>query len=32
LRIIETELQKSVGERGIVIESTPQRRVGLPRT
>jgi regulator of protease activity HflC (stomatin/prohibitin superfamily) len=29
-RIIETELQKSVGERGIVIESTPLRRVGLP--
>ena len=29
-RIIETELQKSVGERGLVIESTPLRRVGLP--
>lgn len=29
-KIIETELQKSVGERGIVIEATPLRRVGLP--
>jgi regulator of protease activity HflC (stomatin/prohibitin superfamily) len=29
-KIIETELQKAVGERGIVIEATPLRRVGLP--
>nr|MCU0232213.1 prohibitin family protein [Acidobacteriota bacterium] len=29
-KIIEEELQKTVGGRGIVIEATPLRRVGLP--
>ncbi len=29
-RIIQDELQKSVGARGIVVEAVPLRRVGLP--